>query len=79
MNNYNFRPEVANEVISSVAVDYVGIAVRVKFGDSRSNGSQDIWGTDFVSNERTSMTEAYHVSQKRLTGVSPKTVFHQVP
>ena len=30
-----------------VAADYV----RVKFGDSKSNGFQDIWGADFVSNE----------------------------
>ena len=27
---------------------------------------------DFVSNERTSMTETYHIRQKRLTSVSPK-------
>ena len=27
--------------------------IRVKFGDSRSNGFQDIRGADFVSNERT--------------------------
>ena len=29
--------------------DYVGLDVRVKFGDSRSNGSQDIQAADFVS------------------------------
>ena len=35
-------------VISGVAID-----VHIKFGDSRSNGSRDIRGADFVSNERT--------------------------
>ena len=32
----NFQPEVVSAVISSVAVEYVGMDVRVKFGDSRS-------------------------------------------
>ena len=32
---------------------YVGWDVRVKFGDPRSNGSRDILGAGFVSNERT--------------------------
>ena len=49
----NFRPEVDNEVIPDVAIDYVGMDVHVKFADSRSNGSRDIRGADFVSNERT--------------------------
>ena len=44
---YNFRPEVENDVISSVAVDYVGMDGSVKFGDSRSNGFRDIRGGDF--------------------------------
>ena len=47
----NFRLEVDNYVISGVAVVYVGIHVHVKFVDSRSNGSQNITGADFVSNE----------------------------
>ena len=51
--HYNFRPEVDNDVISGVAVDYVSMDVRVKFGDSRSNGSRDIQEADFVSNEWT--------------------------
>ena len=50
---YNFWPEVDNDVISSVALDYVSMDIHVKFDDSRSNGSQDIQGADFVSNERT--------------------------
>ena len=51
---YNFRPEVDNHVISDVAIACVGLDVRVKFGDSRSNGSRDIEGADFiVTNERT--------------------------
>ena len=33
---YNVRPEVDNDVISGVAVDHVGVDVRVKFCDSRS-------------------------------------------
>ena len=32
---YNFRPEVDSDVISSVAVNYVGMDARVKFGDSK--------------------------------------------
>ena len=39
---FNFRPEVDNDVISDLAVDNVGVDVRLKFGDSSSNGSQDI-------------------------------------
>ena len=31
---YNFRPEIDNDIISGVAVDNVGVDVRVKFGDS---------------------------------------------
>ena len=38
---YNFQPEIDSDVMSDVAVDYVGIYIRVKFGDSRSNVSQD--------------------------------------
>ena len=72
----NFRPEVVSDVISGVAVDQVGLDVRVKFGDSRSYGCQDIQGADFVSNERTNMTEAYDVRHKRLSGVSPKKATH---
>ena len=37
---YNFRSEAYNDVISGVAVDYVGMDVRVKVGDSRSKGSR---------------------------------------
>ena len=32
-----------------MVVDYVDVDVLVKFGDSRSNGSQDIQWADFVS------------------------------
>ena len=35
----NCRLKVAGDVISGVAVDLVGVDVRVKFGDSRSNRS----------------------------------------
>ena len=40
--SYNFRPEADNEVISDTAVDYVGLNVRIKFGESRSNGFREI-------------------------------------
>ena len=36
-----------------MAIDYVGMDVHVNFGDSRSNGSLDIRGAGFVSNEGT--------------------------
>ena len=47
------RPEADSDVTSSLAVDYFGVDVCVKLRDSRSNGSRDIRGADFVSNERT--------------------------
>ena len=50
---YSLRPEVYNNVISGVAVDYFHMDVHVKFGDSRSKGFRDIRGADFMSNERT--------------------------
>ena len=50
---YNFRPEVDNDVVSGVAIDNVGMDFLVQFGGSRSNGSRDIRGADFVSNEQT--------------------------
>ena len=37
-----FRSEVARDVISGVDVEYVGMNVRIKFGDSRSNRFLDI-------------------------------------
>ena len=36
-NFYNCRPEVADDVISSVAVDYICMDVHVNFGDSMLN------------------------------------------
>ena len=48
---YKFRPAVDADVISGVAVEYVGMDVRVSFGDSRSNGFRDIRLADLVSNE----------------------------
>ena len=45
------RPEVAVDVIFSVAVQQVGLGVCVKFGDSRSNRSQDIRLLHFVTND----------------------------
>ena len=39
---YKFRPEVDNDVLSGVAVDYIVMDVHLKCVDSRSNGSRDI-------------------------------------
>ena len=60
------QPKIDSGVISGGAVEYVDMDVRVTFGDSRSNGSGDIRGADFVSNERTNMTEAYRINAFRL-------------
>ena len=38
----NFRPEVDSDVMCGIAVDWVGVDVHVKFGDSMSNGSRYI-------------------------------------
>ena len=55
--------------ISAMAVDNIGLDVSVIFGDSRSDGSRDIRGTYFVSNERT--YEAYHVRPENGVKLSP--------
>ena len=47
-----------------MAIDYVSIDVRVKLSDSRSNGSHDIRGADFVSNERANMTKLMSMARK---------------
>ena len=66
--HYNFWPEADHDILH-MAVGYVGADVRVKFGDSMLTGSQDIWGpVVFMSNERTNMTDAYHIRRKRLIG-----------
>ena len=66
---YNFRPETDNDVIFGGAAEYIGLDVRVKFDDSRSNSARDIRRADFVSNEH---IDVYHKRQKRLRVVSPK-------
>ena len=38
----DFRLEVVSDVMSGTGVEYLGVEVFVKFGDSRSNGSRDI-------------------------------------
>ena len=59
-------PEVDNDVIPGEAVDTVGVAVHIKFGDFRSNGFRDIREDDFMSNEPTNkIAEAYPNSAKR--------------
>ena len=47
----NFWLEVANDVISGVAVEYVIMDVRLKLGDSRSNRSRDIRAAHFVMDD----------------------------
>ena len=48
-----------------MAVDNVGVDVRIKYANYRSNGFRDIRGAVFVSNERTNIGEAYPDSAKR--------------
>ena len=48
---FNFRPDVDNDVLFGVTVDYVGVDDPVKCDDSTSNGCRDIRRA-FISNER---------------------------
>ena len=43
-----FQTEVDSAVTTGVAVEQVGMDARVKFVDSRSNGSRDIQTVHFV-------------------------------
>ena len=45
------RPQTVNDVISIMAVQYVGMDECVKFGDSMSNRSRDIRLPQFVMND----------------------------
>ena len=65
LEQFHQKPEVDNDVISSVAVDNAGMDVPIKLGDSRSNGFRDIRGADFVWNERTNIGKTYPKSEKR--------------
>ena len=58
------RPEVAGEVVSGTALDYVGLDVPVKCGDSKSNGSRDIRRAWLISCRPT--IEDNHIRAKRL-------------
>ena len=75
----HFRPifhdnlwlEVVTDVISDVDVEYVGMDVPVKFGDSRSIRSQDIRATHFVMDRRRLRTQV--ITQiKTPYGILPK-------
>ena len=44
----NFQPEVVSDIISSVAVEQVGMDACIKFSDPRSNRSRDIRVAHFV-------------------------------
>ena len=59
------------DVISGVDVDNVGVDVSVKLSDSWLDGSRDIRGADFASNERTKMIEASN-SELNATGATAK-------
>ena len=63
------RPEVAGNVISSVAIDYVGVDVRAKFSDSRSKRSWHIRAIHFMMDEwrqRTMADTSHHVRQNAI-------------
>ena len=49
----NFRPEVANDVISGMIVDPTSLKVFERFGDSMSSRSRDIRLSHFATDERT--------------------------
>ena len=60
------RPEVADGVVSDVAVEYVGPDLRIKVGNSRSNSYLDIRFVHFVTgndDERRRQTD--HVPKRR--------------
>ena len=48
----NFRPKVASGVTSGMAVEWVGMDVHMKFGDSRSKRSSDIRAAHFVIDDK---------------------------
>ena len=67
----NCQSEVASDVISGIAVQYVGVDVCVKFGESRLNHSQDIRLPQFVKNERrTTPAYAGHVVTVKTVAVT---------
>ena len=68
---YNFRPEVDDDAISSVAVDNVAMDVYVKLCDSRSNGLRYIRGADFNRFERTNEHDEAYPNRAKLRAVSP--------
>ena len=41
-------PQVAGDVISCTALEYVGMDIHAKLDDSSSNGSRGVRGADFV-------------------------------
>ena len=60
---FNFdkcRLEVAGDIVSSAAVDEVGLDFGVKFGDSMSNRSRDILAAHFVTDDERTTSEAGH-------------------
>ena len=48
---YNFRLEVASDVISGVFVELVGMDDSVQFGDSRSTYYRDLRAAHFVMDD----------------------------
>ena len=60
----NFRAEVASDVIFGVDAEKVGMNVRVKFRDFRSNHSRDIRRPHFVTND-VGVYAGHHIRAKR--------------
>ena len=56
----NFRLEVVSDVISYMAIEYISMDVRLKFGDSRSNCSGDIRISHFVMGDDDKRWHRHH-------------------
>ena len=69
----NSQPEEASDVISGVIVEPTSMDISVKFGDSRSNRSGDIWLPHFVTDERwmSERWQSYAGHHIRPTGIWP--------
>ena len=55
------RPEAASDVISGMAVQYDGMDVRVKLGDSMSNRSRDVRLPHFLPDTDTGVYAVHHI------------------
>ena len=72
---FSSRPEASSDVISGIVVDPTGVDVGVKCDDSKSNRSQHIRLSHFVTHDERTTTPTYahqHIRTKRHIGVLPK-------